>query len=400
MLSEPSRTAASSSASGMPSSRRHRSRTAAAFSASTVNPGTTAAARSLSSPTASELWSRWTEISPSSGGSDIGGTTILTSPVTPSACRLVASSCSLGHALTRVTARTAQASSRCSQLSSTSSSRLPATYSVSEDSDRPPERSCTPSALKTAWVTSNGSWIDASWTSQAPSGNPRDISAAARSASRVFPAPPLPVRVSSRVVVSRRLTSRSSGRRPTKLVRSVGRLEPLRSRASSPISAPGYAARLRRRSELRLGRAGQFNGGLDAGERDQRSLIDRPDRFEAVRQEQREKTLLAGQEDRPQITDTITTGAEPPSRRGQRGLQHSQLVVVDLRQPPFDDEQARRCQVGIHGSGGRRALAWFAHLCFDSPEWLVDRQHGSGFSARHRGQLVDPPVAGPAPYGR
>jgi hypothetical protein len=41
----------------------------------------------------------------------------------------------------------------------------------------------------------------------------------------VFPAPPLPVRVSSRVVVSRRLTSRSSARRPAKLVTSAGRLD-------------------------------------------------------------------------------------------------------------------------------------------------------------------------------
>ena len=249
MPSEPSRTAASSSASGMPSSRRHRSRTAAAFSASTVKPGTTAAARSVSSPTASELRSRRTETSSPSAGSDIGGTTILTSPATPSDCRLVASSRSWGHALTRVTARTARASSRCSQLSRTSSSRLPATYSVSEDSDKPAERSCTPSALKTAWVTSSGSWIGASWTSQAPSGNPRDISVAARSASRVLPTPPLPVRVSNRVVVSRCLTSRSSGRRPTKLVRSAGRLDPLRSRTPSPISG----ARVRRQRPAEKG---------------------------------------------------------------------------------------------------------------------------------------------------
>src|SRR5262249_7323409 len=123
-------------------------------------------------------------------GNDIGGTTILASPATLRGCRLVASSRSSGHALTRVTARTAQASSRCSQLSSTSSSRLPARYSASDDSDRPAEKSCTPSALKAAWATSNGSWMDASSTSQAPSGNPRDICAAARSASRGLSDPP------------------------------------------------------------------------------------------------------------------------------------------------------------------------------------------------------------------
>ena len=59
----------------------------------------------------------------------------------------------------------------------------------------------------------------------AASGNPRDTSAAARSASRVLPAPPLPVRVSNRVEPSSRLTSRSSPRRPTKLVSSAGKLD-------------------------------------------------------------------------------------------------------------------------------------------------------------------------------
>src|SRR5215470_684227 len=151
----------------MPSSRRHSSRTAAAFCASTVKPGTRAAARSLSSQTASELRSRCAETSSSSAGNDIGGTTILTSPATLRGCRLVASSRSSGHALTRVTARTAQASSRCSQLSSTSSSRLPARYSASDDSDRPAERSCTPSALKTAWLVELASIHDPLLVTQA-----------------------------------------------------------------------------------------------------------------------------------------------------------------------------------------------------------------------------------------
>src|SRR5262252_5863490 len=349
MLSDPIRTAASSRASGMPSSRRHRSSTAPAFPASTVKPGTTAAARSLSSQTASEPSSCCTEISSPSPGSDIGGTTILTSPATPKACRPVARTCSSGQDLVRAAARTAQASSRCSQLSNTSRRRLPARYSVSNDSDSPPDRSCTPSALKTACVTSSGSRIEARETSQVPSGNPRDISAAARSASRVFPAPPVPVRVSSRVVVSRCLTSRSSCRRPTKLVSSADRLDAPGPRTPPLISRSEYAPRVQPRRELRLGPAGQLDGRLDAGERDERGLVCRTDGFHGSGHEQRQQALLARQEDRAQITNPITVGAEPAGSVGQRGLQHSQLVLVNPRQPAFHDEQARRC--GLGGSG-------------------------------------------------
>src|SRR5499427_4559498 len=338
MLSDPIRTAASSRASGMPSSRRHRSRTAAAFPASTVKPGTTAAARSLSSQTASAPSSRCTEISSPSPGSDIGGTTILTSPATPKACRPVARTCSSGQDLVRAAARTAQASSRCSQLSNTSRRRLPARYSVSNDSDSPPDRSCTPSALKTACVTSSGSRIEARETSQAPSGKPRDISAAARSASRVFPAPPLPVRVSSLVVVSRRLTSRSSCRRPTKLVSSAGKFDGRGPRAASPISGHGYAAMALPRRQLRLSQSGQFDGGFDAGEGDERRLVHRPDRVEAVGQEQRQEALLAGEEDRAQVANTVAASTASAGRAGERILEHGQLAFVDLGQPPFDYE--------------------------------------------------------------
>src|SRR3989442_5699340 len=55
--------------------------------------------------------------------------------------------------------------------------------------------------------------------------NPRAISAAALSANRVLPTPPLPVRVSNRVVARSLLSSRSSSRRPTKLVSSTGKFD-------------------------------------------------------------------------------------------------------------------------------------------------------------------------------
>jgi hypothetical protein len=100
--------------------------------------------------------------------------------------------------------------------------------------------SCRPKAPNAAWTTSRGSSTEASATSQTPPGKPRASSAAARNASLVLPAPPLPVRVSSRVRVSRRLTSLSSFRRPTKLVRSAGRLFGLRCTDGVAISAAAY----------------------------------------------------------------------------------------------------------------------------------------------------------------
>src|SRR6516165_5330948 len=50
-------------------------------------------------------------------------------------------------------------------------------------------------------------------------------------------------------------------------------------------------------SFLGIGWAGQFDGGLDAGERDEGGLVERADGLNAVRGEQRNQASLAGQED-------------------------------------------------------------------------------------------------------
>src|SRR6516162_4806789 len=50
-------------------------------------------------------------------------------------------------------------------------------------------------------------------------------------------------------------------------------------------------------SFLGIGWAGQFHGGLDAGKRDERGLVERADGLDAVRGEQRNQASLAGQED-------------------------------------------------------------------------------------------------------
>ena len=62
-------------------------------------------------------------------------------------------------------------------------------------------------------------------------------SRATSKARRVFPEPPAPVRVKSRVVASAWLTSNASSSRPTKLLRAVGRL--CWGGASSPVCSRG-----------------------------------------------------------------------------------------------------------------------------------------------------------------
>ena len=135
----------------------------------------------------------------------------------------------------------ATASTRCSQLSSTSSSCRPARYSASAAAGAYPARSCRPSAPATAWATSASSRSWSSRTSHTPSRNARRSPAAARSASRVLPTPPTPVSVTSRDPASSRLTSASSPRRPTKLVSSAGRFPVTRARRCHDTSAPGIS---------------------------------------------------------------------------------------------------------------------------------------------------------------
>src|SRR5262249_60519041 len=134
-----------------------------------------------------------------------------------------------------------------------------------------------------------------------------------------------------------------------------------------PPAGPGYAVGAPWRRELRLDLPGQFDGGLNAGERDERSLVNRPDGLQAFGHKQRQQAFLAGQEERAQVTDTSTTGAEPAGRASQRGLHHGQLTLVDLRQPPLDDEQARRCPASAHGPEGLPRTASLTHLLFATP---------------------------------
>lgn len=110
------RAAASSIASGIPSSLRQIWTMAATDGLSAVKVGSTASARLMKSRTAS--LSRALSLL----GSDSDGTCHMASPVTPSPSRLVASTVGFGHDRSRAVTRRATAPIRCSQLSSTRSS--------------------------------------------------------------------------------------------------------------------------------------------------------------------------------------------------------------------------------------------------------------------------------------
>ena len=142
-----------------------------------------------------------------------GGTRQSVSPSTRSVARLVASIETPGAAVSTVTARSAHASARCSQLSSAISAVRAARYWHTACVSVMPGSGRTPSASATAAPTSAASVSGASWTQHTQSS-----ADAACSASRVFPHPPGPVTVSIRVVASACFRPWSSRSPASKLV--------------------------------------------------------------------------------------------------------------------------------------------------------------------------------------
>ena len=96
-------------------------------------------------------------------------------------------------------------------------------------------RSLTPKAWAIAWGTGAPSERGASSTSHTPPGYAPTRLRATSKASRVLPEPPVPVRVSRRVMASSRVTSSSSRFRPTKLVLGAGRLCPEDRAVAPPV---------------------------------------------------------------------------------------------------------------------------------------------------------------------
>ena len=223
-------------ASGRPSSRPTSSATAGAFCSVRVNRGAAAAARWANSAIASTRARSSSDPRPGRAISrGPSGTTC--SPRTRRGARLVTRTVSpVAAASSCVT--TGAASSTCSKLSSSSRRRRRRRSSSRAcRTGRSQPSSRIPSVAAIVGTTRAGSLTGARSTKNVPSANSPDNAAATSSARRVFPVPPGPVTVSSRVVASNAVTSATSDSRPTKEVSCAGRLDgvPPPAGAANPI---------------------------------------------------------------------------------------------------------------------------------------------------------------------
>ena len=123
----------------------------------------------------------------------------------------------------------AAASSTCSQLSTTSKSRCPATASATVSISAALPCGVIPSAVAMAAVTADGSPIGASSIIHTPSGNSPASSAPTSSASLVLPTPPTPLSVTSRPDCRSWAISVTRSSRPTKELSCGGRFPAKRS---------------------------------------------------------------------------------------------------------------------------------------------------------------------------
>ena len=219
------RAAASSMASGRPSSRRQMAATAAVLSASRSSPGRTSCALATSRRTASiAVRSMSWAPAPVTGGRSSGGTGIFALAATASGERLVARTVSRWQA--RIKLAMVYAASTCSRLSSTSSAsawrdaRSEGVQGLWSTDSRTPRACCVMVG------TSALSLIAARGTNQTPSAKRSVNRAAISRARRVFPMPPGPRRVRTRVWgSSREVRPRSiSSSRPTNEVGCGGKL--------------------------------------------------------------------------------------------------------------------------------------------------------------------------------
>ena len=216
--------AASSIASGIPSSARQTRTIVGNEWALTARSLRTAPARSRSSRTAGE-----DSISPvlaSPSGKASGPTGHSASPVMPSGSLLVARIRSRRHSPSTRSANFAAASITCSQLSSMSSASRSRIAAISPSAASalgaaPSRASRRPSPASVACATSPSAPMAASSTSQTPSGRSLISVRAVSVASLVFPEPPGPTRVVSRCSVMSSRTAATSSSRPTKLVSSA-----------------------------------------------------------------------------------------------------------------------------------------------------------------------------------
>ncbi len=191
--------AASSMASGRPSSRRQMSMMSAAFSSVMAKPGLTAAARSTKSMQAEERSAR-SRLGDAVGIRRRAAPRRRTPARRGSAARCGSSPGTSPAAPPPTGARcTGAASTICSKLSSTTSTRRPASACAMRSSSAASPLSRMPRAYAIAGTSSPGSRTPSSSTKYVPSGkrsSPRG--ARSRSASRLLPMPPGPIRLRTR----------------------------------------------------------------------------------------------------------------------------------------------------------------------------------------------------------
>ena len=139
------------------------------------------------------------------------------SPATRNGSRLEARIVSAGADCSNCRASSAQACTRCSQLSRISSMRRPRAYLTNASITGRPASSFTPSTEATACGTRAASARGASSTSHTPSGKSGSTSRPTSSARRVLPVPPTLVRVVRREAPSVAARFAISRSRPMKL---------------------------------------------------------------------------------------------------------------------------------------------------------------------------------------
>jgi len=252
--------AASSMASGSPSSRAQIAATSAAFPAVRAKEGRTACAHCTKRATAGKRATA-AGSAPSAGvGRASGGTGKVCSPRTRSAARLVTSATTPGHAPSSA-ASAGPAPATCSMLSSSSSRSLSRKWAWSRSSTGCPAASRRPSARAMVGSAKAGSRRAARLTVTTPSAKALSRPATTCWARRVLPTPPGPVSVSRRTSGwrSRCATAASSRSRPSNGVsgagsasmNSPGALSAVSPTAPRPVSLTGSTAAGWRRQAAR-----------------------------------------------------------------------------------------------------------------------------------------------------
>ena len=236
--------AASSMASGSPSSRRQISATAPAFPLVSSKPADAACARCTNRRTEAHRCTSAASPPAPIGGTGSGGTGNSCSPLSRNTIRLVTSATTPGAAPSS-SATSGAAPITCSKLSSTSTSRRARRYDFRSVISAPPEV-LSPSAAAIAAVTSSAARTEPSATNRTPSAKPAPTRCATSTASLLFPTPPGPVRVTRRTPSARTRspTAATSSSRPTSGVAGTGTAPA----SDAPSAAPSRAGALSNRS--------------------------------------------------------------------------------------------------------------------------------------------------------